>query len=107
MYGEAGKQDRARVMKAFREGSVQLLVATDVASRGLDIEDVTHVINLDPPVDADHYVHRVGRTGRMGKKGTAINIAAPNELFILRKFEKQLNIEIQAKQLYGGKNLRR
>ncbi|MFD2612322.1 DEAD/DEAH box helicase [Paenibacillus gansuensis] len=102
IYGEADKQERARVLQQFREGKFQLLLATDVAARGLDIKGVTHVINLDPPVDADHYVHRVGRTGRMGRAGTAISIITPKERFIISKFSKQLNIDIPEKDMFQG-----
>lgn len=103
LYGEAGKQERAKVMQQFRSGKFQLLLATDIAARGLDIPHVTQVINLDPPIDADHYVHRVGRTGRMGKKGTAISIITGKERFIINKFEKTLGIDIQEKELSYGK----
>ena len=103
LYGEAGKQERAKVMQQFRAGKFQLLLATDIAARGLDIPHVTQVINLDPPIDADHYVHRVGRTGRMGKKGTAISIITPKERFIINKFSKALGIEIHEKELSYGK----
>lgn len=103
LYSEAGKQDRAKVMKDFREGRLQLLLATDVAARGLDIPDVTHVFHFDLPVDADHYVHRSGRTGRAGKRGTVISIAAPNQLFILEKFSKALSIHFERKMLYEGR----
>ncbi|MGF9713752.1 DEAD/DEAH box helicase [Paenibacillus naphthalenovorans] len=103
LYGEASKQDRANVMQAFRAGKFQLLLATDVAARGLDLPQVTHVINLDPPVDADHYVHRVGRTGRMGLKGLALSIVTPREQFIMDKFARALGIEIKQKAMYQGK----
>ncbi|MDF2924962.1 MAG: box helicase [Paenibacillaceae bacterium] len=103
LYSEAGKQDRARVMKDFREGRLQLLLATDVAARGLDIPDVTHVIHLDLPVDADHYVHRSGRTGRMGRQGVAIALCAPQQLFILEKFSRALGIDFEQKLLFEGK----
>lgn len=103
LYGDAGKQDRAKVMQSFRNGKFQLLLATDIAARGLDIPHVTHVINLDPPVDADHYVHRVGRTGRMGKKGTAVSIITPKERFIINKFAKTLGITIEEKEMAFGK----
>ncbi|MNI06930.1 DEAD-box ATP-dependent RNA helicase CshA [compost metagenome] len=102
LYGEANKQDRANVMSSFREGKFQLLLATDIAARGLDIEGVTHVFHLDLPINADYYLHRVGRTGRMGRKGTAISIVTPKELFIIDKFEKNLGIKILPKAMYEG-----
>lgn len=103
LYSEAGKQDRAKVMKDFREGRLQLLLATDVAARGLDIPEVTHVFHFDPPVDADHYVHRSGRTGRMGRQGVSVALCAPNQLFILEKFSKSLGIEFEKRVLFEGR----
>jgi superfamily II DNA/RNA helicase len=106
LYGDAPKQERTKVLGRFREGKIRLLIATDVAARGLDIPDITHVFHLDPATDADHYVHRVGRTGRMGKSGVAISIITNREAFILRKFEEQLGIQIQRRVLSEGKLLR-
>ncbi|PUA39354.1 ATP-dependent helicase [Paenibacillus elgii] len=103
LYGDSFKQERAKAMQAFRAGKFQLLLATDVAARGLDLPQVTHVINLDPPIDADHYVHRVGRTGRMGRKGTAVSIITPREQFIIDKFSKALGIEIKQRTMFHGK----
>jgi ATP-dependent RNA helicase DeaD len=102
LYGQAGKVERAKVLNGFRDGEFQILVATDVAARGLDIKEVTHVINFEPPIDADHYVHRVGRTGRMGQSGTAISIITAKEEFIMDKFAKSLDIEISKKEMYKG-----
>ncbi|WP_281889253.1 DEAD/DEAH box helicase [Paenibacillus sp. YYML68] len=103
LYGDSFKQERAKAMQAFRAGRFQLLVATDIAARGLDLPQVTHVFNLDPPIDADHYVHRVGRTGRMGRRGLAISIITHKQKFIMEKFEKALDIVIQRKILSHGK----
>ncbi|WP_159887382.1 DEAD/DEAH box helicase [Paenibacillus puerhi] len=103
LYADSYKQERARAMQGFRAGRFQLLLATDVAARGLDLPQVTHVFNLDPPIDADHYVHRVGRTGRMGKRGTAVSIITRREQFIVDKFAKSLGIDIQRKYMSHGK----
>ncbi|MEK8127763.1 DEAD/DEAH box helicase [Paenibacillus filicis] len=103
LYADSYKQERARAMQGFRAGRFQLLLATDVAARGLDLPQVTHVFNLDPPIDADHYVHRVGRTGRMGRKGTAVSIITRREQFIVDKFAKSLGIDIQRKYMSHGK----
>ncbi|MCU6796649.1 DEAD/DEAH box helicase [Paenibacillus sp. WQ 127069] len=103
LYGDAGKQERAKVMQAFRAGKFQLLLATDIAARGLDIPHVTHVINFELPIDADHYVHRVGRTGRMGKKGTAISILTNKQRFIIDKFSKKLGCKIEEQEMAYGK----
>ncbi|WP_334075786.1 MULTISPECIES: DEAD/DEAH box helicase [Paenibacillus] len=102
LYGDADKTVRSVTLRKFREGKIRVLVATDVAARGLDIEDLSLVVNLDPPIDAEHYVHRVGRTGRMGRSGLAVSIIAPKEEFIMRKFSKELGIEIRQRGMYGG-----
>src|SRR3954469_520836 len=74
LHGDMGQAERDRVMRRFREGQADLLVATDVAARGLDIETVTHVVNYDIPWDVEQYIHRVGRTGRAGRSGDAITL---------------------------------
>lgn len=102
LYGDANKLQRAGTLARFRDGRCQLLLATDIAARGLDIAEMPLVINLDPPPDSDHYVHRAGRTGRMGRSGTVVSIVAPQEVFIMNKFEKQLNIRIGRKEMYKG-----
>ncbi|CAM4114511.1 DEAD/DEAH box helicase [Paenibacillus alkaliterrae] len=105
LYGDADKQRRAATLARFRDGRCQLLLATDVAARGLDIEGLTLVIQLDPASDADHYVHRAGRTGRMGRSGTVVSIVTPQELFIMEKFRKQLEIELTERTMFRGKLL--
>ncbi|WP_162137280.1 DEAD/DEAH box helicase [Paenibacillus senegalensis] len=102
LYGDADKQERARVIQGFRDKRFPLLLATDVAARGLDFPDVTVVLNLELPVSGDHYLHRAGRTGRMGRKGVVVSVAARNELFIIEKFAKRLGIRIVEKELYEG-----
>ncbi|WP_020617552.1 DEAD/DEAH box helicase [Paenibacillus daejeonensis] len=102
LYGDADKLQRAGTLARFRDGRCQLLLATDIAARGLDIAELPLVINLDPPPDSDHYVHRAGRTGRMGRSGTVVSIVAPHEVFIMNKFEKQLRIRIARKEMYKG-----
>src|SRR5918993_1940010 len=84
LHGGMEQRQRDRVMTRFREGAVDLLVATDVAARGLDIERLSHVINYDVPASADAYIHRIGRTGRAGRGGTAITLAEPREHRLLR-----------------------
>ncbi|WP_053374696.1 DEAD/DEAH box helicase [Paenibacillus sp. FJAT-27812] len=105
LYGDADKQRRAATLARFRDGRCQLLLATDVAARGLDIEGLTLVIQLDPAADADHYVHRAGRTGRMGRAGTVVSIVTPQELFIMEKFRKQLGIDLSERTMFRGKLL--
>jgi len=87
LHGGLSQEQRDRVMRRFREGAADLLVATDLAARGLDIEHVSHVINFDVPSDPDGYVHRIGRTGRAGRVGAAITLVAPREHRLLRNIE--------------------
>ena len=87
LHGGMEQRQRDRVMGRFREGALDLLVATDVAARGLDIERLSHVINYDVPASAETYVHRIGRTGRAGRGGTAITLVEPREHRLLRAME--------------------
>ena len=102
LYGEAGKQDRATVMQRFSSGRLQLLIATDIAARGIDVESISHVINFDPPDDAEKYVHRSGRTGRMGRSGTIITLVTSNEKYLINKFVSKLGILFSEKSLSYG-----
>ncbi|GIP31247.1 DEAD/DEAH box helicase [Paenibacillus sp. J2TS4] len=102
LYGDSGKQERARTIKRFREGKFQLLLATDVAARGLDFPEVSHIFNLQLPVDPDHYVHRAGRTGRMGRRGTVVSLTTVGELFIIEKFSKAIGEPLVHKDMYEG-----
>jgi len=79
MHGDMSQNARERALSRFEEGKVSTLVATDVAARGLDLDDITHVINFDPPADDKGYVHRVGRTGRAGRDGTGITLVLPEQ----------------------------
>ena len=88
LHGEMNQGERDRVMKGFKEGRSELLIATDVAARGLDIETVTHVINYDMPWDVEQYIHRIGRTGRAGRTGDAITLVEPRERRNLRFIEQ-------------------
>ncbi|MCP8968929.1 DEAD/DEAH box helicase [Ectobacillus ponti] len=102
VHAEAKKQEREATMRAFRQGKVQVLLATDLAARGLDIEGLTHVIHLDLPDTLDQYIHRSGRTGRMGNEGTVISLVTPNEEKKLLQFAKKLGIEFEKMQMYKG-----
>jgi ATP-dependent RNA helicase DeaD len=97
LHGGLSQEQRDRVMRRFRDGTSELLVATDVAARGLDIEHVSHVVNFDVPSSPDAYVHRVGRTGRAGREGVAITLAEAREHRLLRNIEhatkRKLSIE--------------
>ncbi|MEI8307691.1 MAG: DEAD/DEAH box helicase [Chloroflexales bacterium] len=99
LHGDLSQIQRDRVMKRFREGAAELLVATDVAARGLDIPDVTHVINYDVPNDPDAYIHRIGRTGRAGRKGLAITLITPRERRMLQIIERSGRARIQREKL--------
>ncbi len=88
LNGDLSQEAREGVLNRFRKDRVKVLVATDVAARGLDIEDISHVINYDLPYDVEYYVHRIGRTGRAGKKGVAISLITPAERWRLGRIEK-------------------
>jgi ATP-dependent RNA helicase DeaD len=98
LHGGLSQEQRDRIMGRFREGALDVLVATDVAARGLDIEHVSHVVNYDVPSSPDTYVHRIGRTGRAGREGVAITLVEPREHRLLRDIERSLGmpLEIQA-----------
>lgn len=101
MHGDRAMKDRVRALDAFRDGEARVLVATDVAQRGLDIEGISHVINFDVPQDPDSYVHRVGRTARAGQKGEAITFMSPGEIGELRAIELHIGRELPKIELEG------
>ncbi|AXV17359.1 RNA helicase [Neorhizobium sp. SOG26] len=94
IHGNKSQGQRERALKAFRDGDIRVLVATDVAARGIDIPGVTHVFNYDLPEVPDAYVHRIGRTARAGREGVAIAFCAPDETLLLRDIEKLMGIEV-------------
>lgn len=102
LHGDMQRGQRKQVMQRFREARSQLLVATDLASRGLDIEGVTHIFNFDPPISVDQYIHRIGRTGRAGDTGMAINIIVATEEEKLRYIEDKLHQQFKEKVLVDG-----
>jgi ATP-dependent RNA helicase DeaD len=89
IHGDVAQNKRERVIKGFKEGSIRILVATDVAARGLDIDAVDYVINYDAPMDPDTYVHRIGRTGRAGMKGIAVSFFMKEERFMIGAIESR------------------
>jgi ATP-dependent RNA helicase DeaD len=91
MHGDMNQTGRDRVMAAFRAAKVQILVATDVVGRGIDVTNISHIINYDIPTFCDDYVHRVGRTGRMGREGVAFTFVAPDEGPELTRIEERIN----------------
>lgn len=102
IQGSNFKLERKKVMDDFRNGKLQLLVATDIAARGLDIENLTHVFNLNMPEQANDYLHRAGRTGRKGNTGICVSIVTENEVSLIRQFEKRLNISFTQKDMKMG-----
>ncbi|MEN8660364.1 DEAD/DEAH box helicase [Marivita sp.] len=94
IHGNKSQGQRDRAIKAFRDGDIKVLVATDVAARGIDIPGVAYVINYDLPDVPDNYVHRIGRTARAGREGEAIAFCAPDEADLLRQIEKLMKIDI-------------
>ncbi|MBQ6471333.1 MAG: DEAD/DEAH box helicase, partial [Victivallales bacterium] len=95
IHGDMEQAQRTRVMGAFRRGEFDILVATDVAARGLDVGDVTHVFNFHLPFDPRGYVHRIGRTGRMGRAGTAITLVTPREMRQLEAIRRQVGAQME------------
>jgi ATP-dependent RNA helicase DeaD len=94
LHGDLSQMQRDRVMQRFRAGQVELLVATDVAARGLDVQHVSHVVNYDIPQDPESYVHRIGRTGRAGRAGCAITLVTPRERRQLQFIQRTIGAEI-------------
>jgi ATP-dependent RNA helicase RhlE len=92
IHGDRSQSQRNSALRSFSEGRHRVLVATDVAARGIDVADVAHVVNYDMPREAEDFVHRIGRTGRASSKGMASTFAAPDEAHLLRKMEKTLRI---------------
>lgn len=99
LHGDMSQSQRDTVMRKFREGALDVLVATDVAARGLDVSGVTHVFNFDMPQDVDSYVHRIGRTGRAGSSGFAATFVNPREISHLHQVERTTNRKIEKRPI--------
>ena len=106
LHGGFAQVQRDRVMNRFREGTADLLIATDVAARGLDIQHVSHVINYDIPESPDVYVHRIGRTGRAGREGTAITLVQPREHRLLKVIERVVKQRIEPARIPSAADVR-
>jgi ATP-dependent RNA helicase RhlE len=91
IHGNKSQNARTRAMDAFRAGKIPVLVATDIASRGIDVDEITHVVNYDMPIEPESYVHRIGRTARAGASGIAVSFCSREELPLLRSVEKRTN----------------
>ncbi len=97
LHGDMEQRQREEVIKAFKRDNLEILIATDVAARGLDVSNVTHVFNYHIPFDSESYVHRIGRTGRAGREGKAISIVTPHEFNSLKKIQKNVGSQLQSK----------
>ena len=105
LHGDLTQEQRDKVMARFREKNLQLLIATDVAARGIDVQGITHVINYELPDDMEVYTHRSGRTGRAGKSGISISIVTPKEIYRLRQIERMLNSRFHKMDIPSGKDV--
>ena len=101
IHGDLPQSQREKIMAAFRTGEIKYLIATDVMSRGIDVNDLSHVVNFDLPMDIENYVHRIGRTGRIGKDGIAISFALPEQGSLLTDIEMMINRIIEADRIEG------
>ena len=99
IHGDMPQPKREKVIKDFREDKIQILIATDVAARGLDIDDISYVINYDMPEDVETYIHRIGRTGRAGKEGVAIAFVTSEEEHLVREFELRTEMTIEKREV--------
>lgn len=99
LHGDLSQHQRNRILGLFKQRKYQILIATDVAARGIDVSDLSHVINVSLPQDNETYVHRIGRTGRAGKEGVAISIISSREVFRLKRIEKMLKTTIEKKRI--------
>ncbi len=99
LHGDLSQRDRDRAMAKFKEAHVKYLIATNVASRGLDIDDISHVINYDVPLSPEEYLHRVGRTARAGRDGVAVTLITPSEILKLRDVERMARTRIEPASL--------
>lgn len=99
LHGDLTQEKRERVIKSFRKAEIQILVATDIVARGLDVEGVTHVINYDIPEDVDSYIHRIGRTGRIGNLGMAVTLITEKDKNDLALIERKIKIDLKPKKI--------
>ena len=105
LHGDLTQVQRDKVMNRFREKNLQLLIATDVAARGIDVQGITHVINYELPDDMEVYTHRSGRTGRAGNSGISISIVTPKEIYRLRQIERMLNDRFHKMDIPAGRDV--
>jgi ATP-dependent RNA helicase RhlE len=103
MHGDKSQSQRERALARFERGDVDTLIATDVAARGIDVADVTHVINFDAPGDQDAYVHRIGRTGRAGNRGAGISFVLEDQVGEMRRIARDLGLSREFEKSHGGR----
>ncbi|WP_071396171.1 DEAD/DEAH box helicase [Bacillus tuaregi] len=101
LHSDLNKMERQKALRSFRDGKTSMLIATDVAARGLDIEGITHVVHYDFPKDINQYVHRSGRTGRFGAAGTVVSLVTEREERDLKKFAKEIGVQPTMKRFHG------
>ena len=99
LHGDLKQSQRDRVMAGFRNGKTEILVATDVAARGIDVDDVEAVFNYDIPQDEEYYVHRIGRTGRAGREGMAFSLVVGREIYKLKDIQRYCKTKIHERQI--------
>ena len=101
MHGDKSQGQRERALARFERGDVEVLVATDVAARGIDVADIVHVVNFDAPGDRDAYVHRIGRTGRAGRLGTGTSFVLTDQAAEMRRIARDLGLSREFDQSLG------
>ena len=101
IHGGRSQSQRSAALAGFRNGQYSVLVATDIAARGLDIPDVSHVVNFDLPEAPEAYIHRIGRTARMGKSGEALSLVLPEDAASLRGIERTLGVRLERASVSG------
>lgn len=95
MHGDMKQDERESIMNDFRTGNSRVLISTDVWARGIDVQQVSLVINYDLPTDKENYIHRIGRSGRFGRKGTAINLITKDDVSTLKELERHYSTKIR------------
>ena len=103
MHNRLTKEERQNALESFRNGKINILISSDMTARGLDIDNITHIINLDFPKNSEEYLHRAGRTARGNNSGITISLVTPKEKGAIRIYERDFKIKIQKKNLSYGK----
>lgn len=105
LHGDKSQADREKILDLLRRGKLRAVVATDVAARGIDVKELTHVINFSLPREVDSYIHRIGRTGRNGQQGIALSFVAPEEIRMLHRIQQVTKVTVEQKEIPTAKNL--